>query len=353
MLFTKETLKSYAASKGITQIDDSAFQILSQDLEYRVKELIQESAKYMYASRRTKLSIDDINYALESRNIDPLFGYDPNEPLNFKSLSNFYYTPDEEIDLEEFLNKPLPKIPLKPVIQAYWLAIEGVTPLIPENIVQDTKLESSNALKNYVEDTDIKATTKHVLTKELQLYYDKIKNFIIGNDDERKMALECLENDSGIQQLIPYFIHTFYEEIVAKSDFLQSSVRMLFAIIMNKFIFVDPYLHQITPALFSALYGNCVNEESKIVACDAIVYIYEKFSITYGNLGPRILAILNENLTNEGKDEVAQYYSLLCISRLNENAKENFRANYGGKIVVNAKSERVRTLLELILSNNE
>lgn len=348
MLFTKETLKSFAASKGITQIDDSAYQILSQDLEYRVKEHTQEAAKFMYASKRTILTIDDINLALESRNIEPLYGYDPNETLNFKSLSNFYYTPDEEIDLEDFLNKPLPKIPLKPVLQAHWLAIEGVTPLIPENIGKDTVIDSTNTLKNYIEDTEIKATTKHVLTKEMQLYYDKINTFMKGNEEEQKLALDCLENDSGIQQLIPYFIHMFYEKIVARDDSLQFVVRMLFAIIMNKFIFVDPYLHQITPALFSALLGNHVNEMSRMAACDALVYIYDRFSVTYGNLGPRILTILEENYTSDKKEEVAQYFALLCLSRLNKNVIENFKSKYGNEIFVNAKSERVQKLLNIL-----
>lgn len=280
-----------------------------------------------------------------------MFGYDPNEQLNFKSLSSFYYTPDDEIDLEDFLNKPLPKVPLKPVIQAHWLAIEGVTPLIPENIGKD--IDSTNTLKNYVEDTEIKATTKHVLTKELQLYYDKINNFMRGSCEEQTLALECLENDSGIQQLIPYFIHSFYEKIVGKDSNLLIIVRMLFAIIMNKFIFVDPYLHQITPAFFSVLFGNEVDEDSRSVACNAIVYIFEKFTVTYGNLGPRILTILNENYTSEEKEEATQYYALLCLSKLNENVVQGFRVKYGNAIVINAKSDRVRDLLSEMIGNNE
>jgi transcription initiation factor TFIID subunit 6 len=134
MLFSKETLRSYAHSKGITSIDDEALRILAQDLEYRIKELCQEASKFMLASRRTKLTIDDVNYALISRNIEPLFGYDPQESLMFKSLpSNIYYVPDEEVDLEEYLNRPLPKIPHRPSINSHWLAIEGVQPQIPQN----------------------------------------------------------------------------------------------------------------------------------------------------------------------------------------------------------------------------
>ena len=52
---------------------------------------------------------------------------------------NIYYVPDEEIDLEEYLEKPLPKIPLKPYIQSHWLAIEGVQPPIQQNPVFNRK----------------------------------------------------------------------------------------------------------------------------------------------------------------------------------------------------------------------
>jgi transcription initiation factor TFIID subunit 6 len=145
MTFSKETLKSFAQSKGISNIDDDALRILGQDLEYRLKEVCQEASKFMLAAHRTKLNTEDINNALISRNVEPLFGYDSNETLVFRGLPcSIYYVPDEEIDLEEYLERPLPKIPLKPYVQSHWLAIEGTQPPIQQNPVLIEKQAPSN-----------------------------------------------------------------------------------------------------------------------------------------------------------------------------------------------------------------
>lgn len=325
MLFSKETLKAYADSKGITNVDESVYQLLSQDLEYRVKELCQEASKFMYASHRSKLTIDDINYALISRNIDPLFGYDPTESLSFKKLQNFYYIPDEEIDLEDFLNKPLPKVPLKPLIQSHWLAIEGIQPQIPENInIEDKKDVVYETLHHYVEDAEIKATNKHVLTKELQAYFDKINSFINGDEMEHKMALECLENDSGIQQLIPYFIHLFYETMIGKKERdeiagVNACIQMLFAILRNSFIFIDPYLHQVIPALLTGILGKDLDDDTRKISCEAIKYLYDRYSNNYGGLGPRILNTLKKHWLDVSINDDIRYFAIYSIYNLGEN----------------------------------
>lgn len=72
MLFSKEMLRNYAQSRNL-EIDDDALVVLSQDLEYRTKELCQEAAKFMLFSKRSRLTIDDVNNALKSRNVDHLW----------------------------------------------------------------------------------------------------------------------------------------------------------------------------------------------------------------------------------------------------------------------------------------
>ncbi|KAM0688168.1 histone H4-like TAF Taf6 [Conglomerata obtusa] len=329
MLFSKETIKAYAASKGISQIEDNAYQIMSQDLEYRIKELCQEATKFMHASHRTKLTIDDVNYALISRNIDPLFGYDPTEVLTFKNINNYFYIPDEEIDLEEFLNKPLPKIPLKPTITSHWLAIEGVQPQIPQNpLISEKKEIINDSLQNYIEDAEIKATTKHLLTKELQLYFEKINKYVTGTDDEKQLALDCLENDSGIQQLLPYFVHSFYDTISNKKEIkdnltVQTIICMFYSLLKNKHVFIDPYLHQIIPAVLTGVLGQNLNDETRKIAAETIKYIFEKYSEAYTSLTPRIIKTLKKNWLDKEKDENVQFGALFCLSLLGENVIED------------------------------
>lgn len=349
MLFSKETLKSFAASKGISEIDEAVFQLLSQDLEYRIKELAQEATKFMYASHRTKLSIDDINYALISRNIDPLFGYDPTEQLNFKQLNNIFYVPDEEIELEDFLNKPLPKIPQKPVIQSHWLAIEGVQPQIPQNIIKDSKKETTSTLQHFIEDVEIKVTTKHVLPKELQMYFDKINTFIRGTEEEKALALECLENDSGIQQLIPYFIHAFYEFIITNKEedakATETIVTMLYGILRNTYIFIDPYLHQIVPAIMTGLLGNGFDQKTRSLSMEGIIYLFKRFANVYASLGPRIINLLQKNFLDTTKPEDVRYFSLLTISELKNDILKKFYEEHKEELNIEGESNRIKELL--------
>ena len=61
---------------------------------------------------------------------------------------------------------------------------------------------------------DIKPLVKHVLSKELQLYYEKIVQAVLHRDHElRDSALESVREDNGIQQILPYFIQFITDQV--------------------------------------------------------------------------------------------------------------------------------------------
>lgn len=351
MLFSKDTLKSFAQSKGIANIDDDALRVLSQDLEYRIKEVCQEGGKFMLASKRSKLSIDDINYALISRNVDPLFGYDPQESLVFRGLpSNAYYVPDEEIDLEEYLDRPLPKIPLRPSIQSHWLAIEGVQPQTPHNpILLEKPTVKKDTLGMYQEELELKSQNKHMLTKELSMYFDKI---IQAMETDEETAINCLHNESGIQQLVPYFVHHFNEQIVKNiksKDRLRTITMMYYSLLRNKYIFIDPYLHQILPSLITCVIGKSVDDEVRKVASEVVKHVFSSFSCSYKTLAPRIINTLSKAWLDKQKTESTQWGALFCLSILSEHVVETVikpKADYYREEISNP---RVSDLLSKIL----
>ncbi|ELA42779.1 uncharacterized protein VICG_00094 [Vittaforma corneae ATCC 50505] len=321
MLFSKETLRAFAQSRGISSIDDDALRILSQDLEYRIKELCQEASKFMVVSHRTKLNIGDVNNALISRNVEPLFGYDSNDTLVFRGLpSGFYCVPDEEIDLEEYLEKPLPKIPLKPYVQSHWLAIEGVQPPIQQNpILIEKPAAKQDSLSMYQEDLELKQQNKHLLTKELSMYFEKILQTM---ETDPETAISCLLNETGIQQLVPYFLHHF--KLVIRKNFendelLAVIVKMYGSLLKNKYIFIDPYLHEILPPLLSCVVGKSISEEARRLATDLIKYIFDVFSPKYKSLPSRIVSFLLKGWLDDSKPESVQYGALFCLSILSDN----------------------------------
>ncbi|KAI4292648.1 transcription initiation factor TFIID subunit 6 [Pancytospora philotis] len=324
MLFSKETLRSFAQSRGITKVEDDALRILSQDIEYRLKEVCQEASKFMLASRRTKLSISDVNYALQSRNVEPLFGYDSQETLVFRGLPcNIYYVPDEEFDLEEYLDKPLPKIPLRPYIQSHWLAIEGVQPPIQQNpVLVEKPAVKLDSLATYQEELELKQQHKHLLTKELSMYFDKILQTM---DADPEMAITCLLNESGIQQLVPYFIHHFKIEMkrsLTNERALSIILRMYASLLDNTFIFIDPYLHELLSPIFSCVVARPVSDAVRRTAAGIVKHIYDKFSLKYATLAPRIINYLRKVWQDEEKDEGSQYGALYCLSILHPTVVE-------------------------------
>ncbi|OAG29278.1 transcription initiation factor TFIID subunit 6 [Nematocida displodere] len=361
MLFSIETLKAYAQAKGVPDIEEEELKVIAQDLEYRLKELAQEASKFMIASKRTKLTIEDVNYALLSREVDPLLGYDTSDSLVFKLVpgSNLYYVPDEEVDLETVLNSPLPKIPHKPVVSKHWLAIEGVQPQIPQNplpVERMPEARKDDSLAAMKEDLEIRNHMKHLLSKELQMYYEKIVQFV-KDREHIEVAAECLQMESGIQQLIPYFVHFFNEEILKNlrnGKYLIDIIRMYESLIKNKMIFIEPYMHQMLPSLLTCVVGKSIGidgkekvlldeqvlfEEEKDCglsarrrASETIKYIYDTYSLSYTTLAPRVLNTLLKTWADFTKSEESHYGAVYCLCNLGKKVVEGvviqFKAEY-------------------------
>ncbi|KAL6966595.1 hypothetical protein U1Q18_032376 [Sarracenia purpurea var. burkii] len=119
----------------------------------------------------------------------------------------------------EVIEAPLPKAPLDTSIVCHWLATEGVQPTIPENAPVEVIVAPSDNRKPEQKDdelpVDIKLLVKHVLSRELQLYLDKITELAVNRSDSvlYKEALVRLATDSGFHPLIPYFTYFIADEL--------------------------------------------------------------------------------------------------------------------------------------------
>lgn len=88
---------------------------LAADVEYRLREIIEESMKFMRHSHRNKLKVEDVDHALKVKNIEPLWGFSAPEPPQYRkatsTFGNVYFVEEEEIDLTRLLHAPLPPLP--------------------------------------------------------------------------------------------------------------------------------------------------------------------------------------------------------------------------------------------------
>ncbi|KAI5192516.1 transcription initiation factor TFIID subunit 6 [Nematocida sp. AWRm77] len=392
MLFSIETLRAYAQSKGLPEIEEENLKILAQDLEYRLKELAQEASKFMVASKRVKLTIEDVNYALLSKEVDPLLGYDTSDSLVFKVIpgSSLYYVPDEEVDLESVLNAPLPKIPHKPVVSKHWLAIEGVQPQIPQNPLPVEKMpetKKDDSLAAMKEDIEIRNHMKHLLSKELQMYYEKIVQFVKSKESVA-LAAECLQKESGIQQLIPYFVHFFNEEILKNlrnGSYLISVIQVYESLIKNQMIFIEPYMHQMLPSLLTCVVGKSIgigmegkDEKEKRErdpkrpnepvffpeentyglaarrhASQTVKYIYDTYSLSYTTLAPRVLNTLLKTWADFGKSSESHYGAIYCLCNLGQKVISGVVVQFKAEYLEKASPEKFALPRKLLLHYTE
>ncbi|KAF6807175.1 TATA box binding protein associated factor [Colletotrichum sojae] len=286
LLWNPENVKDVAESVGIANLSDDALRCLAQDVEYRIGQVLVEALRFMRAARRTTLTVTDVSTALKVLNVEPLYGYDSTRPLRFGEASlgpgqPLFYIEDEEVDFEKLINAPLPKVPRDMSFTAHWLAIEGVQPSIPQN---PTTAESRSqelvpkgpganpALAALAgnESLSFRPAVKHVVSKELILYFEKVQNALLDdNPDEevvrlRQAALESVRDDPGLHQLIPYFINFVANQVTHRLDdvfTLRQAMELTSALIANKKLFLDPYANSIAAPVLTCILGRKIGAD--------------------------------------------------------------------------------------------
>ncbi|KAH3672066.1 hypothetical protein WICMUC_004467 [Wickerhamomyces mucosus] len=374
-----DTVKDVADSLGLSDLNDETSRNLAMDVEYRIHEILEQAIKFMRHSKRKTLTTNDISKALKILNVEPLYGYDVSRNLNFKEAlvgngQTLYYIDEEELDFEKLINEPLPKVPRLPNFTAHWLAIEGVQPTIPQNpLISDIKQilpiqrgaitnilttessyqQSSNQTSNEVNDTtqtknninqsstsdkdiEIKPLVKHVLSKELQLYFNKVIQALSNQSDDenalnlKNAALSSLRSDPGLHQLVPYFIQFTSEQITHNLNnlgILSTMLELIYSILSNDNIFLDPYIHSLIPSILTLLLAKRIGKVEKDdnlqdddahlavreFASSLLEHVCKKFSKNYSTLKPRVTRTLLKAFLDSNKPIGTVYGSLIGL----------------------------------------
>ncbi|KAB2032989.1 hypothetical protein ES319_D05G416800v1 [Gossypium barbadense] len=258
----KEAIEVIAQSIGITNLSPDVALSLAPDVEYRVQEIMQEAIKCMRHSRRTVLTADDVDSALNLRNVEPICGFASRDALRFKKAAghkDLFYIDDKDVEFKEVLESPLPKAPLDTSVTSHWLAIEGIQPAIPENASIEAPSDGKKA--EYKEDglsVDVKLPVKHVLSRELQVARN-LNNFPL----------------------------------------MFALMRVARSLLQNEHLHIEPYLHQLMPSIITCLVakrlGNKFTDnhwELRNFAAKLVASICKRFGHVYHNLQPRVTRTL-------------------------------------------------------------
>ncbi|CAO2190508.1 unnamed protein product [Urochloa humidicola] len=336
----KETIEVIAQSVGIPSLGPDVAAALAPDVEYRLREIMQESIKCMRHGKRTVLTADDVDSALSLRNVEPVYGFASGDLLRFKRAvghKDLFYLDDREVDFKEIIEAPLPKAPLDTAVVAHWLAIEGVQPAIPENppidaIVPPAENKRSEHAKDDGLPVDVKLPVKHVLSRELQMYFDKIAELTMSRSDTPlfKEALVSLAKDSGLHPLVPYFSYFIADEVtrsLGDLPVLFALMRVVRSLLHNPHIHIEPYLHQLMPSMITCIVAKRLGHrlsdnhwELRDFSANLVALVCRRFGHVYHNLQNRLTKTLIHAFLDPQKSLTQHYGAVQGISSLGPSA---------------------------------
>ncbi|KAL9711367.1 histone H4-like TAF Taf6, SAGA complex subunit [Leucoagaricus gongylophorus] len=396
-IYKADVIKDAAESLGIT-ISDAVSGALASDVEYRIHQVIEEASRFMRHGRRTTLTTSDIDYALRTLNIEPLYGHLPfsqpsyRKALPFPQISTpgtsqpttgpVYFVEDEEVDFERVLREEKIMLPKGVSWTAHWLAVEGVQPLIPENppavpreepaaALVETKINgtssaaigAANLLQGGGQKSSVlpgassvqsSKVVKQVLSRELQLYYARLTSSLLPSSNtpeyatKKVAALASLRHDAGLQALLPYLVRWLGEGVISvlktgeqgdgEGKVLEVLMDVVGALLENRTLFVEPYLHQLLPPVLSTLLHSTLpysqSTHLRISASQTLSRVLTQHSTTYPSLSPRIMKTLLLALISPGKSHGTREGAVRGLMGVGKEAVRKGLVDAGGARVV-------------------
>ncbi|XP_070505259.1 transcription initiation factor TFIID subunit 6-like [Chironomus tepperi] len=386
-----ESIKIIAESIGIGNLSDSAAKELTDDISFKLKQIVQDGQKFMHHSKRSRLSASDIDSALKIRNLEPQYGFISKEFIPFRFASGggreLYFTEEKEIDLNDLLTTTAPKAPLEVSLRAHWLCVDGIQPTIPENpppLAKDAQIQDSVNPVKKLEKTDLKDTTgkpaikahklktfetvhikqlaQHELSVEQQFYYKEITEACVGADEGRRAeALQSLSCDPGIHEMLPRMC-TFIAEGV-KVNVVQNNLailiylmRMVRALLDNPALYLEKYLHELIPSVSTCIVSKQLCQRPEVdnhwalrdFAAKLMAQICKNFNTSTNNLQTRVTRLFSTALQNDKVPLSSLYGAIEGLSELGHEVIKVF-------IIPRLKfiSERVCNMQAADISNTE
>lgn len=116
-----------------------------------------------------------------------------------------------------------------------------------------------------------KPSVKHIISKELILYFEKIQTALLDEtpDEEvmrlREAALESVRSDPGLHQLVPYFVTFISNQVTHHLDsvfVLRQMMELTAALVVNPHLFLDLYASALSSAILTCLMSRKIGRGS-------------------------------------------------------------------------------------------
>ncbi|WWD04052.1 hypothetical protein V865_002115 [Kwoniella europaea PYCC6329] len=281
-IYPSDSITEVAQSLPLDPLGPGAADLLAGDVEYRLHLIIQEAKKFMAHGKRGTLMPEDVEYAMDALNVEPILI--PPRPLplpSFQSIpipsssshqQQIYHLPDEEIDFATYLKQPLPSgVANSSGVKwkAHWLAVEGVQPAIKEN---PNPTQRSGQPRPQPSSTSLRPQARTQLPQELQLYFTRLTTALVppsptGPETEaerhRLAALASLRTDVAVAGILIYVVKWLGESIqkclMAPTGTIGQLIDAVEALVSNDGVFLEPYVSRYEGSLLAL---SCLGKQA-------------------------------------------------------------------------------------------
>ncbi|XP_053305005.1 TAF6-like RNA polymerase II p300/CBP-associated factor-associated factor 65 kDa subunit 6L [Spea bombifrons] len=235
----QDSVRLTAESVGM-EITDEVAALIAEDVCYRLRELTQFSAQALRHSRRRRLTVEDLNRALNWSNVDAICGHGSPDAVSFRSIRDgeCHCAEDRDINLVELaLATNIPKGTAETSVRVHVSYLDGKGNLEPQGTVP---------------------AAVSVLTDDLLKYYQRVTRAVLGDDLQlMKVALQDLQTNAKIAALLPYFVYVVSGVKSVSHDLGQLSrlLQLVRSLLWNPYLSLGYYGYSL---MQSVLY--CVTE---------------------------------------------------------------------------------------------
>ena len=291
---------------------------------------------------RRRLHADDINMALQWRGSEKIYA---TGTIGKESSE------DNTVNLEDYLKSEMNIRPPQEVgLTVHWLAVDGVQPDIPQNMVPSSKntKEIVRQVDEHVKDVDTGASAGGVqvtqllprlLSEELRLYFTRVTAAIERGGaspttrQQQDAALAGIARDPGLQETVPFLVLYISKSLsthLGNPEHCRTLVRMARALLTNPHIHLELHLHQLIPSLLTCIVAERLSSRPgenhwmlRKEAASTLVQVCNMFGGDYAMLEARVLKALCKAIGPD-RSLSTQYGGFVAISLFGPNAINSF-----------------------------
>eukprot|EP00892_Ulva_mutabilis_P000237 jgi/Ulvmu1/10213/UM060_0013.1 len=227
-------ISAIADSIGISDLSDEVARVLAPDVEYRVRDILQEARKFSHHGCRRRLECPDVNHALQARDMEQLYGVNPDDRRRYSQVSGApeaFQIDDTLHRCQDIIHQPLPPPPVEVGVSMHWFLVNGIKPRIPENAVpsqliqwHQDKIEQANSAEAASGGTSAQPAAAAVPTSAGAAAPDGMPGPTPAGASAGTAMIAALDNSGAPAVLMPVVKHSITEEL---SELLRICAKVL------------------------------------------------------------------------------------------------------------------------------